>query len=101
MHNSNRQLNQVTLSGEILLESKYYVIGFVPADVVHLKREVWFSKLDSEQISSIERFLSEYAGMHAQSCACSVCSRYSLWVGDGVKRGNCASGACIKKEKGI
>jgi len=47
MHNSNRQLYQVTLSGETLLECKFYVIGFVPADVVHLKREVWFKKLDS------------------------------------------------------
>jgi len=88
MHNSNCQLQQVTLSGEILLEYKYYVIGFVPADVVHLKRDVWFSQLGSEQISSVEQFLLE--------CACAF-----IVGGDGVKRGNCASGACIKKEKGI
>jgi len=59
MHNSNRQLRQVTLSGEVLLECKFYVIGFVPADVVRLKKDVWFSKLNSEQISEIEKFLSE------------------------------------------
>jgi hypothetical protein len=29
MHNSNRQLRQVTLSSEVLLEYQYYVIGFV------------------------------------------------------------------------
>jgi len=37
MHNSNRQLRQVTLSGEVLLEFRYYVVGFVPADVVHFE----------------------------------------------------------------
>lgn len=62
MHNSNRKLRQVTLSGETLIEYRYYVIGFVPADVVRLKRSIWFSKLNSEQKSSIEQFLagSEY-----------------------------------------
>jgi len=57
MHNSNRQLQQVTLSGEALLEYKFYVIGFVPADVVRLKREVWFADLDSVQIRSVDQFL--------------------------------------------
>ena len=28
MHNSNHRLRQVTLSGEVLLEYKFYVIGF-------------------------------------------------------------------------
>ena len=58
MHNSNRQLRQVTLSGEVLIEYKFYVTGFVPADVVRLKKDVWFSKLSSDQISSVERFLA-------------------------------------------
>ena len=59
MHNSNRQLLQVTLTGGILVqEYKFYVLGFVPADVVRLKKEVWFRKLDSGQISSVERFLA-------------------------------------------
>ena len=63
MHNSNRETPQVTLSGETLLEYKFYVIGFVPADVVRLKKDAWFSKLDSEQVDLVERFLaaSEYA----------------------------------------
>jgi len=59
LHNSNRRLIQITLSGETLLEYKFYVIGFVPADVVRLKKDVWFRKLDSEQVNSIEQFLLE------------------------------------------
>ena len=58
MHNSNRPLRQVTLSGEALPEYKYYVIGFVPADVVHLEKDIWFSKLGSEQIDLMEQFLA-------------------------------------------
>jgi len=58
MHNSNRQLRQVTLSGEALLECKFYVLGFVPADVVRLKKDVWFSTLRSEQVDSVEQFLA-------------------------------------------
>ena len=65
MHNSNRQLQQVTLSGEALLEYKFYVIGFVPADVVRLKEDAWFSKLDSKQISSIEQIFSEQACVYS------------------------------------
>jgi hypothetical protein len=51
-------LRQVTLSGEVLLEYRYYVIGFVPVDVVKLEKDVWFRKLNSEQVSSVEEFLS-------------------------------------------
>jgi len=58
MHNSNRKLRQVTLSGEVLLEYRFYVIGFVPADVVRLKKDVWFSKLNSEQVDSVDQFLA-------------------------------------------
>jgi len=59
MHNSNRQLLQVTLTEGILVrEYKFYVLGFVPADVVRLKKDVWFKKLDSEQVKSIDKFLA-------------------------------------------
>ena len=58
LHNSNRQLRQVTLSGEIIQEEKFHVIGFVPADVVRLSKGIWFKKLDSDQVSSIEEFLT-------------------------------------------
>ena len=58
MHNSNLRLRQVTLSGEVLIEYRFCVIGFVPADVVRLKEDVWFSKLSSEQVNSVEQFLA-------------------------------------------
>lgn len=58
MHNSNHKFHQVTLSGEVLLEHRFSVVGFIPADVVHLKGDVWFSNLTSEQIDSVEQFLA-------------------------------------------
>jgi len=56
-HNSNHKRMQITLEGEIVQEYIYYVLGFVPADVVRLKKDLWFSKLGNEQITSIEKFL--------------------------------------------
>jgi len=56
-HNSNRQTKQITLEGEIIQEYCYYVLGFVPADVVRLKKDVWFIKLGNEQIKSVEKYL--------------------------------------------
>jgi hypothetical protein len=61
MHNSNLQLRQITLSGEIIEEEKFYVLGFVSVDVVNLKEDVWFGKLDSEQISNVEEYLDKRA----------------------------------------
>ena len=59
LHNSNRKLRQATLTGGILVqEYSFYVLGFVPADVVRLKKDVWFSELNSEQLKSVEKFLS-------------------------------------------
>ena len=56
-HNSNLKTKQFTLNGEIIQEYIYYVLGFVPVDVVSLKKDPWFSKLDSVQIKSVEQFL--------------------------------------------
>ena len=56
-HNSNHKTHQTTLKGEIIQEYTYYVLGFVPADVVDLKKDAWFSKLGNEQITSVEKFL--------------------------------------------
>jgi hypothetical protein len=64
MHNSNRQLRQVTLTGGILVqEYRFYVLGFVPACVTKLKENVWFKKLNSEHMASVEKFLE------SQTCA--------------------------------
>jgi hypothetical protein len=56
-HNSNHKTQQTTLKGEIVQEYTYCVLGFVPADVVRLKKDVWFSKLSNEQKTSVEKFL--------------------------------------------
>ena len=60
MHNSNLQLRQIILSSETI-EEKFYVLGFVPADVTDLKKDVWFSKLDSEQTSNAEEYFARCA----------------------------------------
>jgi len=56
VHNSNHKTFQTNLNEEIIQEYTYYVLGFVPADVVRLKKDVWFSKLSNEQITSVEKF---------------------------------------------
>ena len=58
-HNSNHKTQQTTLKGEIIQEYTYYLLGFVPADVVRLKKEVWFSKLSNEQIRLVEKYIAE------------------------------------------
>jgi len=55
---ATKYVHQTTLKGEIIQEYTYYVLGFVPADVVRLKKDVWFSKLSSKQITSVEKYLS-------------------------------------------
>ena len=56
-HNSNHKTKQTNLEGEIVQEYYYKVLGFVPADVVRLKKDVWFTKLGNEQIKVVEKFL--------------------------------------------
>jgi hypothetical protein len=51
-HNSNRKTKQTTLTGRIIQNSP-----IVPADVVHLKKDIWFSKLDNNQTAAVEKFL--------------------------------------------
>ena len=58
-HNSNHKKQQITLKGEIIQEYAYYLLGFVPADVIRLKKDVWFCKLDNEQIARVEQYLSD------------------------------------------
>ena len=58
-HNSNQKTKQITLEGEVIQEYTYKVLGFVPADVIRLKNDVWFSKLTKEQIKSAEKELQK------------------------------------------
>jgi hypothetical protein len=59
LHNSNKHLVQVSLSGGILPEEKFSVLGFVPIDIIGLAKEVWFATLNHKQISSVDQYLSE------------------------------------------
>ena len=70
MHNSNLELRQITLSGEIIeeVEERFFVLGFVPAAEIGLNNKGWFSRLNSEQISNAEEYLNNRASnfcMHA------------------------------------
>jgi len=47
------RLVQVSLLGEILPEKRFHVLGFVSITVLGLSKDVWFSRLDSEQVSSV------------------------------------------------
>ena len=58
MHNSNQRLHQMTLLGTIMEEEKFYLIGFVPASVIRLKINIWFTKLDRAQMDSVDQFLA-------------------------------------------
>jgi hypothetical protein len=59
LHKSNKDSVQVSLSGETLPEEKFSVLDFVPMVVLGLTNDVWFKTLDSEQIDSVQEFLSE------------------------------------------
>jgi len=65
LHNSNLQLRQVTLSGEIIEDEKFHVLCFVSAEIVNPKKDMWFSKLDSEQISNVEEYLDKRVANYA------------------------------------
>ena len=56
-HNSNHKTQQTALTGEIVQEYTYYLLGFVSADVVRFKKDVWFTILSNEQIKSVEEHL--------------------------------------------
>jgi len=58
-HNSNHKTQQTTLQGEIIQEYIYYCLGFVPADVIRLKKDAWFTQLNNEQIKWIECFFNK------------------------------------------
>jgi hypothetical protein len=76
MHNSNRQLLQVTLTDGILVqEYKFYVLGFVPADVVRLKDDDWFKKLDSERVALVDRFFAGAEILRMENNVCASNSR--------------------------
>ena len=58
-HNSNHKTRQTTLKGEIIQEYNYYVLGFVPVDVVRLKKCDWVMKLSHEQIANVSYIVAQ------------------------------------------
>jgi hypothetical protein len=60
LHNPNRKLVQVTLSGEVLAEERFYLLGFVKAEFIGLDKDVWFALLDSKQLDSLNAYLAEF-----------------------------------------
>jgi hypothetical protein len=42
LHNSNKKTVQVTLSGNVLMEEKFYLLGFANAKEIGLKKNCWF-----------------------------------------------------------
>ena len=59
LHNSNKKLVQVTLSGNILFEEKFHLLGFVNAEVIELEKNCWFALLTLKQVDSVNRALYE------------------------------------------
>jgi hypothetical protein len=59
LHNSKRHIVQVSLLGEILPQQRFHILGFVSASILDLEKNVWFCRLDSEQIDSVEKSLLE------------------------------------------
>lgn len=50
---------QVSLSGDIVPQEKFVVLGFVSAEVIRLNEDIWFHKLKYDQIDSVNQSLSE------------------------------------------
>lgn len=40
------------------MEERFYLLGFVPIDILKTRRDIWFAKLDSKQISLVSEYLN-------------------------------------------
>jgi hypothetical protein len=60
LHNSNKKLVQVTLSGKFLEEEKFCLLGFVSALILGLAKDCWRALLTSKQIDSVNKSLNEF-----------------------------------------
>ncbi len=56
-HNSNHKTQQINFEGKIVKECVYFCLGFVSRDIISLKNNVRFCKLDYEQIKTVQEFL--------------------------------------------
>lgn len=58
-----KRFHQVTLLGEVVPE-KYEFVGFISSEIISLKRNVWFVKLDSGQTAKVEEYLENHQLSH-------------------------------------
>lgn len=59
LHNSNMPLVQVTLSGEELVEERFFLLGFVAGKDIKIEENVWFSELTVFQICLLDEVLAK------------------------------------------
>ena len=59
MHKSNKKTVQATLSGGILAEERFYLLGFVSAEVIKVEKNFWFIRLTAEKIAFLNKYFSE------------------------------------------
>ena len=53
-HNLNHKTRQITLDGLVMQNYCYYFFGIVSSEVINITNDVWFSKLNSKQITKME-----------------------------------------------
>jgi hypothetical protein len=61
LHNSNKKLVQATLSGAMLVEERYFLIGFVTAMDIEVDKDVWYIMLNAHQIELLDQFLETHS----------------------------------------
>lgn len=59
LHNSNKPLLQTTLSGEIIPEEQFYLLGFVNGLDLQIDENTWFVILNQKQLGKLENCLKE------------------------------------------
>jgi len=59
LHYSNKKSVQTTLFDEQISEDKFNLLAFVPIHVLKLNKNMWFAKLSSIQIESLNQYLSK------------------------------------------
>jgi hypothetical protein len=59
MHNSNKPMIQITLTGEIIPEEKFHLLGFVSGQDLYIETNVWFIILNSKQLDLLTDCLKE------------------------------------------
>ncbi len=59
LHNSNKHLLQTNLLGEILPEETFHFLGFIDGKLIEIESNIWFSVLDSRQITLLNANLEK------------------------------------------